>query len=239
MQVKTAATGKVRLHRHLVLDDNKRIFVVGDLDGDLSRLKIKLDEHNFDPSCDTLISLGDIIDRGAESVQLVRFMQEINAHVVLGNHEHMMLEALLSRDIYAMRLWVQNGGSWHFEVNDIRNLLDMCHWFKEQQLTITLDYRGYKIGFSHTLPASWDWENTPANPKDCIFQLLWDRERFQKRLHHNNHGVDFSIHGHNSTESPIWIGNSLHIDTAYYGMPTVMELSEVIALYSDSSAAII
>ncbi len=227
MQVKTNVISKVRLHKHITIEDDKRVFVVGDLDGNFTKLKSELDKVDFNPQDDVLISLGDIIDRGNDSARLVEYMQEINAHVVLGNHEHMMLEALMGRDSYAMRLWVQNGGKWH-QTADFQTLVNMCKWFLQQQLAITVDYQGKKIGISHTLPPTWSWEHMPQNTEACVFPLMWDRERYNKKLNKVNHGVDYSIHGHNSTPEPIWIGNSLHIDTNYYSKPTLFEISLIL-----------
>ncbi|MBU3023741.1 metallophosphoesterase [Aestuariibacter sp. A3R04] len=227
MKVKTDAISKAPLHKNITVEDDKRVFVVGDLDGDFTRLKTQLDKVNFNPEEDVLFSLGDIIDRGEDSAKLVDFMKDIGAHAVLGNHEHMMLEALLSRDSYAMRLWTQNGGMWH-QMAKFETLVGMCKWFLQQPLAITLNYGGKKIGISHTLPPTWSWEHFPGSTEACVTPLLWDRERFTKKLNKVNHGVDFSIHGHNSTQEPVWIGNSLHIDTSYYGMPTVLDLAETI-----------
>ncbi len=68
----------------------------------------------------------------------------------------------------------------------------------------------------------------PQNTEACVFPLMWDRERYNKKLNKVNHGVDYSIHGHNSTPEPIWIGNSLHIDTNYYSKPTLFEISLIL-----------
>ena len=230
MNIKTNAISKAPLTKHLTIDSDKRVFVVGDLDGDYSRLKAQLNKVSFNPDEDTLISLGDIIDRGPDSPHLVAYLHKIGAHVVLGNHEHMMLEALMSRDTFALRLWTQNGGKWHSNA-PFQTLVNMCKWFLRQPLAITLDYQGHTIGISHTLPPTWSWTTMPGNTEACVAPLLWDRERFTKRKHKVNHGVDFSVHGHNSTQTPIWIGNTLHIDTSYYGHPTVINLAETIETF--------
>ena len=77
-------------------------------------------------------------------------------------------------------------------------------------------------------PPVWDWENPPIDKSKVVAALLWDRELFKKGKSLKNHGVDFSIHGHNSTQIPIWIGNSYHIDTSFYGRFTMIELSTAI-----------
>ncbi|MAP19845.1 MAG: metallophosphoesterase [Alteromonadaceae bacterium] len=227
MNVKTTAISKAPLCKTLDIADEQRVFVVGDLDGDYQKLQAQLNKVSFNPQDDVLISLGDIIDRGQDSAELVEYFQEIGAHVVLGNHEHMMMEALMSRDSFAMRLWTQNGGAWHQSAS-VQTLLSLCRWFIKQPLAIKLNYQGHKIGISHTLPVTWSWENMPGNTEACVWPLLWDRERFLKRKHNVNHGVDFSVHGHNSTQVCLWIGNSYHIDTGRYGHPTVINLSDTI-----------
>lgn len=226
MQVPINAISTVRVHKHISIQHDKRVFVVGDLDGNFTNLTNELDKVKFNPQNDVLISLGDIIDRGEDSALLVEYMQKVNAHVVLGNHEHMMLEALIGRDNATMHLWTQHGGKWH-QTADFQTLVSMCKWFLQQQLAITIDYREKKIGFSHTLPPTWSWKHIPQGSDGCVMSLLWDRERFNKRLNKVNHGVDFSIHGHNSTPEPVWIGNSIHIDTSHFGAPTVIELSSL------------
>lgn len=45
------------------------IFVVGDLHGCYTLLMNELDKVSFDPARDLLISVGDLVDRGAENVE--------------------------------------------------------------------------------------------------------------------------------------------------------------------------
>jgi serine/threonine protein phosphatase 1 len=105
----------------------------------------------------------------------------------------------------------------------------MCDELLTKPLSIVLEYRGYIIGLSHTFAQSWDWENYPDDKSLIVQSLLWDREVVKLDQVVKSHGVDFSIHGHNSTKAPFWVGNSYHIDTNYYGgKPTLLELSDVI-----------
>lgn len=231
MKIKTNAIRNAPICKHLNISDDKRVFVVGDLDADLTKLRTELQKVDFEAGKDLLISLGDIIDRGPDSVRMVKYFHQHGVQMVLGNHEHMMLEALLSRDSYALRLWTQNGGKWH-QSESFQTLVAMCKWFAKKPLSIKLQYQGKTIGISHTLPPTWSWATMPDNAEACAIPLMWDRERFTKRKHQVNHGVDFSIHGHNSTPECLWIGNSYHIDTGQYGSPTVIDVSETIAAFS-------
>ncbi len=49
------------------------IFVVGDLHGCYTLLMNELDKVSFDPARDLLISVGDLVDRGAENVECPGF----------------------------------------------------------------------------------------------------------------------------------------------------------------------
>ncbi|WNC68010.1 metallophosphoesterase [Thalassotalea nanhaiensis] len=209
------------------MDDNQRVFVVGDLDGNYRRLKEAMNRVGFDPKADKLICLGDMIDRGDDSLMILELMRELNAFVVLGNHEHLMIESILSHDETAKSLWTKNGGTWHSSVPH-EQLKSHCQWLLKQPLSIIAEYQSMKIGVSHTLPMKWNWDNLPVDKSAIVAALLWDRELFYKQKCLVNRGVDFSIHGHNSTQIPIWIENTFHIDTSYYGRPTMVELNAVI-----------
>lgn len=220
---------KIAPTKHVIsLGDDCRVFVIGDLDGDLLALKSALKNVNFNSQSDALFCLGDTIDRGDKSYELFEYLKAINAYMVLGNHEHLMLESLLSNDKAAFKLWTDNGGNWHKFVSS-EKLNVMCDELLTKPLSILLEYRGYKIGLSHTFPQSWDWGNYPDDKSLIVQSLLWDREVFKQNKVVRSHGVDFSIHGHNSTKAPFWVGNSYHIDTNYLGgKPTLLELDEVI-----------
>ena len=64
---------------------------------------------------DTLYVLGDAIDRGPESIKCLQYiMAAPNIHMLMGNHEQMMMDALTSdfkKDPGCMTNWLGNGGT--------------------------------------------------------------------------------------------------------------------------------
>lgn len=61
---------------------------------------------------DTLYVLGDMIDRGPEPVEVIRLVRRVpGARVLMGNHERMMLDALLNHDDIDDITWAFNGGA--------------------------------------------------------------------------------------------------------------------------------
>ena len=86
------------------------IYVMSDIHGCLARYKdimrqirLKKDDH--------LYVLGDVIDRGRYGLPiLMDLVRRPNVTVMLGNHELMMLEALLTEDKWNLYVWYNNGG---------------------------------------------------------------------------------------------------------------------------------
>jgi bis(5'-nucleosyl)-tetraphosphatase (symmetrical) len=64
-------------------------YVVGDIQGCLKPLQFLLDEVNFDPATDTLWSAGDIVNRGPDCLETLRFLYQMRSNLVmvLGNHD--------------------------------------------------------------------------------------------------------------------------------------------------------
>jgi serine/threonine protein phosphatase 1 len=83
-----------RKYQHLRAPADGRIFIVGDLHGCRAALMSALNHVQFDFSKDILISTGDLVDRGADSLACLRLLREPWFFAVKGNHDEMLLAHL-------------------------------------------------------------------------------------------------------------------------------------------------
>ena len=88
-------------------------YAVGDIHGCFETFRELLHQLNFNTRNDSLILLGDLIDRGPHSkkiIDLVFKLQEAGADITClrGNHEQMLLDSLLDKE--ADEIWKKNGG---------------------------------------------------------------------------------------------------------------------------------
>jgi serine/threonine protein phosphatase 1 len=109
-----------------------RRIIVGDVHGHYDGLMLLLD--SIAPGADDQIYfLGDLIDRGPKSAQVVDFVREHNYGCVLGNHEQMALESFPDGEIFApaLQAWLQSGGrSTLSSYADPVQIMDHLDWFQ-------------------------------------------------------------------------------------------------------------
>jgi serine/threonine protein phosphatase 1 len=87
-----------------------RDFVVGDLHGCKYLFDQFLDHVKFMPKEDRVISVGDLIDRGPQSLECLHLLNEPWFHCVKANHEQLMEDYLTGGPTGPW--WFRNGGNW-------------------------------------------------------------------------------------------------------------------------------
>lgn len=127
-----------------------KTYVISDLHGHFDLL-IKLIETISFSDNDILYIIGDICDRGEDSLKILFYIQEHpNIILIKGNHEYMWQEALYYGVYYgdfdypsrAMKLWLANGG-------DITKQ-NMEEYLQKEKFKYE-DYRVLSIAFYKTL----------------------------------------------------------------------------------------
>lgn len=209
-------------------DEYRNVWVVGDLHGCYTNLMNRLDAVGFDPAQDLLVSVGDLIDRGAENVECLELLTMPWFKAVRGNHEQMMLDGLSEHGNVAH--WMSNGGSWFFNLDYDKERLANALLFKvaELPLIIELEKGGKKFVICHADYPGFEYEyGKEVDPE----QVIWNRERVSCAM--DGHvkaipGADLFIFGHTPARQPMRFSNQLYIDTGavFTGNLTLINLVE-------------
>ena len=118
---------------------SRRIFI-GDVHGHYSGL-MQLVAMIAPTKEDGLYFVGDLIDRGPQSAQVVEFVRQNNYPCVLGNHEHLLLNAFPDEDpnLGAFQGWLSSGGQPTLtSYPDTEALLEHVAWLKTLPLYLDL-----------------------------------------------------------------------------------------------------
>ncbi len=116
-----------------------RRIVIGDIHGHYNGLMTLLDAI-APGSDDQVYFLGDLIDRGPQSAQVVEFVKESSYQCILGNHEQLLIESFPDGQIFspALQAWLQSGGrATVASYGDAGVLLEHLEWMRS--LPIYLD----------------------------------------------------------------------------------------------------
>jgi serine/threonine protein phosphatase 1 len=102
--------------RQLPQNTHGKDYVVGDLHGCFDLLEQLLEKVHFNTSSDRLFSVGDLIDRGPNSLRCLELLAEPWFYAVQGNHENMMVNFFLP--------YLDSGQLKSLDVNDETGFLD-------------------------------------------------------------------------------------------------------------------
>lgn len=98
-------------NQHFNINTDGRDFVCGDLHGSFDLLTSFLSYINFDGSKDRMFSVGDLIDRGPDSLFCLKLLDKPWFHPVKANHEQLMEDWMTGGPTGSW--WRMNGGGWY------------------------------------------------------------------------------------------------------------------------------
>lgn len=242
---RVASMFKNRCKLGLAANGAKRL-VVGDVHGQYNALMTLLECCSFDPAKDSLIFVGDLIDRGPDSFKCAKLLKLPYVSSCVGNHELMSLEAYMSNSAQLVQFWQRNGGNWFYTLTTqqqhevIKLFLTRLFW------TIEFNWKQFTIGVVHSdIPAMADWgdfDNGITIPNSVQKYMVWSRHRIHTQNNNNALGIDFTVSGHTITNEMVKLGNTLSIDTgaammnnSEQGKLSVLEFSDDVILRSINS----
>ncbi len=216
-------------HASVELPKGHRVYAIGDIHGRLDLLLELIDIIIQDMSADpkiqnTIVFLGDYVDRGPDSAGVIDYLSKLSISDVecvflMGNHEKYVMDLTTLSVPY--EIWLENGGgatlqSYGFDIapeKDIRppqavqealkQAIPPHHWDFFESLKTS--WRKGSVFFAH---AGID----PTRPLDQqrAQDLMWIREAFLNS--ERDHGA-LIVHGHTPHYEPEVRRNRINIDT--------------------------
>ena len=209
----------------------KKHYVIGDIHGEFQKLLALIAKLPKDAN---LIFVGDLIDRGLQSREIVAYIREHNYQVIRGNHEQFMIEdgqklidALLAdRDVDMGRVWIFAGGIetllsygllekqgdvYQFvkDLEGIAMLQDDIDWMRFLPLYIEMDNPHnpkLPIVISHASIGDF-WDLKKSNYKHFKFYIMTNRKQ------PSADAPIFNIYGHTNVPSVVVGKNFVSLDT--------------------------
>lgn len=202
---------------------NFMTYVLSDIHGQADAFFDILEQINFSDD-DVLYILGDIVDRGPKIFEVFDYIEnKSNIHLIMGNHERMMIDFLDSmgesieynnEKIYSSlvrsnyRLWIRNGGMITY---DYLLAKDKEYQTKFMDMVRSLPYykiieiNGQNFILCHGRPTFYELQGvenpTVENMLDALtiapdYEILWNRDLWSQ---HTPDGYKV-IHGHSPVQ---------------------------------------
>lgn len=214
--------------RH-AMTKKRKIFAVGDIHGCFQKLRTLMGRLPIDPDEDLLVFIGDYINRGAQSKDVIEYLLETRSRIrdtvfLLGNHEHALLQFCSTGDLEYLKIGRAMGVESTLEsysgsaVNSLCDLSflppghrefmeDLLPWYEEE---------GYLFIHAGVIPGE-DYRESRLD------RLLSVRNVFLESAPADDSVIVF---GHTPFSTPLVTRGKIGIDTgAVYGnMLTAVEL---------------
>ena len=183
-----------------------RLIAIGDIHGEVEKLNSLIDRLDLQKQ-DKVIFLGDYIDRGMHSKEVIErilnLSKEIECVFLKGNHEDMLLKTKITQSQDDIEHWLLSGGiSTYDNYGDYPAIFNTHGKFLD---SLKLYHIEQNYMFVHA----------GINPKKELSEqtkddLLWIREEFLD----NSHNLPYKIiFGHTPFIEPLILNDKIGIDT--------------------------
>ena len=212
------------------IPDGQRVYAVGDIHGRLDLFEalvaaVDADDNVAPPAETTVILLGDLVDRGADSAGVIRlareWQQRRRVRILAGNHEEMFLKSFSSLEMF--RHFLRHGG----RETVLSYGVDRARFAQAEleaaqammQAAVPAQDIAFLNGFEDMIAVGdYLFVHAGIDPRvpieeQKIHDLRWIREPF---LSHAEHHGQVVVHGHTISEWPEDMGNRIGIDTGAF-----------------------
>ena len=200
------------------LNGHGRDLAIGDVHGCFGEVKAALRKIRFDEKVDRLFCVGDLIDRGPQSDQVLEWLDKPWLHAIMGNHELMAWRSVKGIP-FDRRYHKMNGGDWLELVADDEQVT-IAERLSALPLVIEVETPIGIVGLVHSDSYFDDWSDLgQLDWKDLhddhpfVWCCLWAPLRFKQQYRRVVKNVRAVIHGHVTVPGVTVLGNTFYIDT--------------------------
>lgn len=238
---------KLNLSKHKYVDENNigNDYFVGDVHGHYNELAIELRRVNFSMDSDRLFLLGDIIDRGEDSIKCIELLIKKSCFAIEGNHERILLD-FYSDPVFNQKKLELSGGQWAIECSTeeptkFKRLVSIIK--AKSYNAITLATPLGNIGLIHAESPD-DWHTVTHydpidNSAEWIINGEWSTRKYNTPLKDllPVDNIALTIHGHVNCQHVTVKHNMVWIDTLRNGKKlTLLSVSEAFDLIAHKSS---
>lgn len=184
-----------------------RLIAIGDIHGEIDKLNSLLEQLNLIES-DTVIFLGDYIDRGKNSkeviTRLINLSKSVNCIFLKGNHEDMLLKILKTKKEEDIEHWLLSGGAETFD--NYGGFPEIFNNHRDFFENLKPYYMTDKYLFVH---AGVDPQKSTIE-EQSEDDLFWIRAEFLNKPHKFKQKIIF---GHTPFKKPLILEDKIGIDT--------------------------
>ena len=165
--------------------DDSVHYVLSDIHGDRDAFDTVLTLIGLRPD-DHLYILGDVIDRGQYGIELLQRIRSMeNCTLLLGNHEHMMINALRHPEITRfMRIWQNNDCDYtyqQFQKLSSSDQEDILQYLESLPVQMEVEVGGKQFVLVHAAPMEL-YERLNRKYSTPTEFAVWHRLRFESNL---------------------------------------------------------
>jgi serine/threonine protein phosphatase 1 len=231
--------------QHLSANVTGRDYIVGDLHGSYDALIRSMELLKFDQAVDRMFSVGDLVDRGPDSLKCAELVGAPWFYATSANHESIMINAIVRNDFAALRDWVAWGGDWHY-AHEHQLLVNVGRKLQTLPLVYAVGESGNgRFNVVHAEIKKMNSLMRPVPVTDAIidnwdfdsydeYSMLWGRSlynshqpysdrAYERYKYHDMNKMSLTFVGHTVVGVPMRIQQHIYIDGGcgyyYAGLP--------------------
>lgn len=186
-------------------------YVIADIHGCYEKLNNTLCSVNFNFETDRVFCVGDMVDRGPDSLKVLNLLDTNWFFSVLGNHEYMAVQYL---GLYGDATWyASNGGQWFIDLPEFEQRRVVMNYIAMLPVAIEVETPIGLVGIIHA-DCPDDWLDVREHTREeNLLGWIWNRDRYKYNDNTVIDNIRIVYHGHTVVPHNIVKGNRVYIDT--------------------------